>query len=178
MSFFCRNCNDLLRITINEKYDEKNVVNVEIGDLKGLQINDNKMYNLLFSYRTIRELNASDEEKKALIKKMTEIIESGRTRSKFIYKCSSCLSKYYIQQGAIIDTANYKQKREQKDVSAEIRKQDPTLYRTKNYVCMNAVCITNTDESMGKKKEAVFYTLGDTYNIRYICTVCNTQWGT
>ncbi len=52
---------------------------------------------------------------------------------------------------------------------------DDTLPRTKKYNCINDKCVTHQNPSL---KMAVFYRQKDSYNIRYICTICNNYWNT
>lgn len=50
---------------------------------------------------------------------------------------------------------------------------DNTLPKTKKYNCINSNCPTHKNPSI---KLAVFYRHLGTYNIRYICKVCNKFW--
>jgi len=50
---------------------------------------------------------------------------------------------------------------------------DNTLPRTKNYNCINPTCDTHKNPNT---KMAVFYRHKGSYNIRYICKVCNKYW--
>jgi hypothetical protein len=52
---------------------------------------------------------------------------------------------------------------------------DNTLPFTKNYNCINDKCLTHTQIDI---KKAVFYRFNNTYNIKYICTICNNHWNT
>lgn len=52
---------------------------------------------------------------------------------------------------------------------------DNTLPRSKKYNCINDKCPTHNNPSL---KLAVFYRQKDSYNVRYICTVCNNFWNT
>ena len=54
-------------------------------------------------------------------------------------------------------------------------KYDNTLPYSKKYNCENKACQTHKDPSI---KKAVFYRLNNTYNIRYICTICDHYWST
>ena len=54
-------------------------------------------------------------------------------------------------------------------------KYDPTLPFSKKYNCINKDCKTHTEPVL---KKAVFHRIGDTYAIRYICTVCDHYWST
>lgn len=54
-------------------------------------------------------------------------------------------------------------------------KYDNTLPTTKKYNCINKECKTHKNPNL---KNAVFYRYGNTYAIRYICTVCDNHWST
>jgi fructose-specific phosphotransferase system component IIB len=50
---------------------------------------------------------------------------------------------------------------------------DHTLPRTIRYSCTNKDCVSHTNIN---KKEAVFFRIGKTFRVRYICTACTTSW--
>jgi hypothetical protein len=52
---------------------------------------------------------------------------------------------------------------------------DPILPYTKNYNCINIECETHKDFN---KKLAVFFRENLSYNTKYICTICDTNWNT
>ena len=54
-------------------------------------------------------------------------------------------------------------------------KYDNTLPFTKKYNCINKDCKTHKEPSL---KKAVFYRVGGTYAVRYICSVCDYYWNT
>jgi hypothetical protein len=54
-----------------------------------------------------------------------------------------------------------------------ILKFDHTLPSTKKYVCINPSCITHSQPS---SKSAVFFRIPNSYNTKYICTVCDFNW--
>ena len=50
---------------------------------------------------------------------------------------------------------------------------DPTLPRTRDFICKNSNCISHKDPS---KKEAVFMKLPKSYNLTYVCNTCYYSW--
>jgi len=50
---------------------------------------------------------------------------------------------------------------------------DHTLPRTKEYQCSNSKCETHKKPAL---KEAVFFRASKSYQLIYICTVCQTTW--
>ena len=51
---------------------------------------------------------------------------------------------------------------------------NPILPRTRDYICPNSDCNSNTQTD--SNKEAVFYRNNKDYNLKYICCLCHTQW--
>lgn len=52
---------------------------------------------------------------------------------------------------------------------------DPTLPRTRDYVCKNVNCVTHKSKDL---KEAVFLRLPKSFNLSYICCKCHYSWNT
>ena len=55
----------------------------------------------------------------------------------------------------------------------KILAQDPTLPRTKDYICKNINCISHKDK---KNREAVYFRDPKNFSINYICNVCYYKW--
>ena len=101
--------------------------------------------------------------------------------SQFYLACTNCATTYFLEPGTVIDSINFEKSAIINDEDVKIRISDPTLARTKDYICPNSKCVTNTkksDKNILLEKEAVFYRSGKEFNIKYICCQCNTQWGT
>ena len=54
-------------------------------------------------------------------------------------------------------------------------KYDNTLPYSKKYNCISDTCLTHAQPEL---KMAVFYRQKGSYNVKYICTVCNNYWNT
>ena len=98
------------------------------------------------------------------------------SQSKAYFKCTNCDYLEVIIEGTLILS------RTQNSSSTEysgIYKQneminDNTLPHTRNYICPNKSCVSNTDH---EKRDAVWFKPSqNTYNIKMICTACNTTW--
>ena len=205
--FYCKYCADSLEITKNanlETEDRKKSINSpkELFDIyledseykKNKFINSDYQYSIIWSEDQINDLNLSeliteynlnkitvDELKTNLIALYRQIIKMQKNISQFYLACTNCATTYFLEPGTVIDSINYEKSAIINDEDVKIRTSDPTLARTKDYICPNSKCVTNTkksDKNILLEKEAVFYRSGKEYNIKYICCQCNTQWGT
>ena len=205
--FYCKYCADSLEITKNANLEiedrKKSVDNVEhlfeiyLEDIeykKNKLINSDFQYSILWSEEEINNLNLSKLIKENKLEKITEeelknnlivmyrqIIKSQKNISQFYLECTNCATTYFLEPGTVIDSINFEKSAIINDEDVKIRTSDPTLARTKDYICPNSKCVTNTkksDKNILLEKEAVFYRSGKEFNIKYICCQCNTQWGT
>ena len=60
-----------------------------------------------------------------------------------------------------------------KEINFEYKCNDPTLPRTKDYICHNAKCISHKNL---ENKEAIFFREGKSYITRYVCCNCHSNW--
>ena len=78
--------------------------------------------------------------------------------------------------GTKIFTAHIKEKRFDDKSLSNLRINDSTLPRTKDFMCPNKTCKFNKKEN-DINKEAVFYRpFMNEYNLKYICCGCETSW--
>jgi len=205
--FYCKYCADSLEITKNanlETEDRKKSINSpkELFDIyledseykKNKFINSDYQYSIVWSEDQINDLNLSElitehnlnkitveELKTNLITLYRQIIKMQKNISQFYLSCTNCATTYFLEPGIVIDSINFEKSAIINDEDVKIRTSDPTLPRTKDYICPNSKCLTNTkksDKNILLEKEAVFYRSGKEFNIKYICCQCNTQWGT
>ena len=198
---YCKYCQDLLKIVKNKDYDnntlrkinKEDIINILINKLNakdGDYIDSEYNYQIDFSVdeidsisisaSNIKKLKMSKEEiKEELIILYNEIVKDNKDANLFNLVCNNCSMTYYLRPGTIVDSVNLTDSNFVQDEIPSIRVHDPTLFRTKDFTCVNRKCISNTDNSkkIQTEKEAVFYKL-NTHNIKYICSQCNTQWGT
>lgn len=97
-------------------------------------------------------------------------IEVGTNTAYFI--CKFCKHTKVIKPGTLIFSKNYSGIDSNEIVDNSYSMHDPTLPRTRNYICQNKECKTHSDPLI---KEAVI-DKNSMYQIVYICTVCSTQW--
>lgn len=204
--FYCKNCLHTLEIIKNTNLaSENNIVQIEsaeelvdifFNDLeskKNSYINSDYQHSIIWPESELDKLDykhiiktygysGSEEElKKKLSAMFKQIVKFQKSISNFFFSCTNCATTYYLEPGAIIESINYERSEAISMDDAQVRVDDPTLMRTKDYICPNTKCVTNTktsDKNVMMEKEAVFYRSGKEYNIKYICCKCNTQWGT
>jgi len=205
--FYCKYCSDTLEIIKNtnlanestikqiESVDE--LVDIFLSDMESKKnkfINSDTQYSIMWAESEIDTLDLKQIIKKYEIEGMgpeelktnlsnmyRQTVKFQKSISNFYFLCTNCLTTYFLEPGTIIDSINFEKSAIANDDDAKIRVNDPTLPRTKDFICPNSKCVTNTksdDTDVLVNKEAVFYRSGKEYNIKYICCQCNTQWGT
>lgn len=207
--FYCKYCSNTLEIikNTNISIDDKikiiesptKLFEIYLEDLESKKnnfINSDFQYKINWPEGEINSLNiknllknldidnSSDESvKNNLIKKYRDIVKSQKNVSIFYLSCTNCSTTYFLEPETLIESINLDKnsnvKNDYDDIKSRIH--DPTLARTKDYICPNSKCKTNLQKNSKEiliEKEAVFYRTGKEYNIKYICCQCNTQWGT
>lgn len=196
---YCKYCQNILKIVKNKDYNELvvqellkedlvNLLSKKLDAISGQYIQDETIYRINFTIDEIDKMDINmkkfkginiDELKTELKNLYEEIIRGNSNGNMFNFLCTNCSMTYYLQPGTVIDSVSFMETNYVQDETPEIRFDDPTLFRTKDFICVNNKCITNTDTSakIQQEKEAVFYKL-QTHNIKYICFHCKTQWGT
>lgn len=196
---YCKYCQNILKIVKNKDYNELvvqellkedlvNLLSKKLDAISGQYIQDETIYRINFAIDEIDKMDINmkkfkdiniDKVKTELKNLYEEIIRGNSNGNMFNFLCTNCSMTYYLQPGTVIDSVSFMETNYVQDETPEIRFDDPTLFRTKDFICVNNKCITNTDTSakIQQEKEAVFYKL-QTHNIKYICFHCKTQWGT
>jgi hypothetical protein len=205
--FYCKYCSDSLEIIKNTNISNEdktkqienpeNLFQIYLEDIeskKNRYINSDFQYTIMWPENDIENLNfkeliknnnlnniSEEDLKNILINKYREFVKSQKNISTFYLSCTNCSTTYFLEPETIIDSINFEKSAIINDDDIKARISDPTLLRTKDYICPNSKCQTNlkkSDKNMLLEKEAVFYRSGKEYNIKYICCLCNTQWGT
>jgi hypothetical protein len=205
--FYCKYCSDTLEIIKNpnlaneaaikqiDSVDE--LVEIFFSDLESKKnkfINSDTQFSIMWAESEIDNLDfkqliktygiqgLTPEDLKTQLSNMyRQIVKFQKSVSNFYLSCTNCSTTYFLEPGTVIDSINYEKSAAANDDDAKIRLNDPTLPRTKDFICPNSKCVTNTksdDINVLVNKEAVFYRSGKEYNIKYICCQCNAQWGT
>jgi len=205
--FYCKYCSDSLEIIKNTNISNEdktkqienpeNLFQIYLEDIeskKNRYINSDFQYTIMWPESDIENLNfkeliknnnlnniSEEDLKNNLINKYREFVKSQKNISTFYLSCTNCSTTYFLEPETIIDSINFEKSAIINDDDIKSRISDPTLLRTKDYICPNSKCQTNlkkSDKNILLEKEAVFYRSGKEYNIKYICCLCNTQWGT
>ena len=178
--FICKHCNYALNIKKTTIDNMKKISSP--NELIAAYKNDEQdIYEIVFE-RTILDnflikKNIKDAEKVKIVQFYNTILNQKKTGSKFMLKCSTCGSEYQLKPETIIYSLNFKKQRSSfDDEYIDIKLNDPTLPRTKDYLCPNKSCDTNKKTFDKSKKEAVIYRADDTYYTKYACTICKTSW--
>jgi hypothetical protein len=181
---FCKKCNYVLNITkkqLNE--EEKN--HYKIATFEAF-LNYVK-YNMDEANQTVDiQMDRESLKEKLVLKfkktpqKIDELINqydiiSSRKNNFDVYSiCNNCNSSYTINSKSIILSTNLETSGTQfKEINLEYKCMDPTLPRTKDYICYNEKCLTHKNLD---NKEAIFFREGKGYITRYVCCKCYTSW--
>jgi len=181
---FCEKCNFVLNITKKQlNNDDKN--NYKITTIESFlnyikfnineanQTVDMKMDRETLKEKLIIKFKKTPEKVEELIKQY-DFISSKKNNFDVYLICNNCNSSYNINPKTVILKTNLEDTGVQfKETNIEFKCHDPTLPRTKDYICHNEKCATQKDLT---NKEAIFYREGKGYLTRYVCTICKESW--
>lgn len=171
--FFCPKCNFLF--DIKKSSNVKTKIN-QIPELFEIIKTNNDLSNYIATFskeklvKNKKYTKLNDEIKNEINKLFINTFKGGAE-----FKCVNCNNYKIISKSISLYEINFQNNNEEK-YSLEKNKllaKDPILPRTKDYTCKNINCITHKDNS---KKEAIYYKEDNSYNLKYICTVCNYGW--
>jgi hypothetical protein len=179
-NFICTHCGYSLTIK-----KSSNIVVIKITTpiefINSLKNKELVEYDIIFS-KDILETYLNTHKKKydkvSILKSFDDITSQTRTVVKYILKCSSsCGTEFPLEPQTTIYSLNFKKQQTSFDNSnIELYLKDPTLPRTKDYICPNSKCETNIKNFDMSKKEAVFYRASGSYHLKYACSNCNHSW--
>jgi hypothetical protein len=146
---------------------ELNIKNFNINDL-----NKNPVFNKLSNNQKTLVVNRILEKipKNKSIKHQDSVVN----KESYFY-CKSCGYNEKIPGGQFIFSRGDEKKDDLYNYRFINYVHDNTLPRTKKYNCINKDCSTHQNPAL---KMAVFYRQKGTYNVRYICSICNNFWDT
>lgn len=162
--------NSVTETNINNILDGSDVdLNIKNFDIN--ELNKNTAFNKLSNNQKTLVINRILE--KMPKQKQSKYPENNGKESYFY--CKSCGYNEKIPKGQIIFSRGDEKKDEFYSLRFLDYIHDNTLPRTKNYNCINENCSTHKNPSL---KLAVFYRQKESYNVRYICSICNSYWNT
>jgi hypothetical protein len=159
---------------------ENNVNNILDGSDTDLIISKSFDINDLNKNESFNKL--SNEQKTLVINRILEKNPKQKNSKNNVYStkesyfyCKSCGYNEKIGNKKFIFSRGNEKKDELYNYNFINYIHDSTLPRSKNYNCINTNCSTHKNPS---EKMAVFYRHLNSYNVRYICTICNEFWDT
>lgn len=177
--FICTKCQ--FSLTIKKATDTK-IVKISTGaDLQKAEQNkeEHSEYDIVLTKEELDTFltKKKEEEKKKLKDFYNKISNIKRSSTKYIFNCTSCGESYILNPETVIYSLNYKKNNTSfNDDYLDLKLYDPTLPRTKDYICPNEECDTNDKSFDMSNKEAVFYRSTGTYHMKYACLVCKHSW--
>ena len=176
--FFCPKCNFSLDLSKNIPPEISGDIQIKTAkdfieiasddDIDGnIKVNFSKKD--LISSREYKKL--STDEKEIVDKKFKDINDVSFNLAYFI--CNNCQFVTKLENGTKVYEVSMKAKYTQNE-NLENKINDFTLPRTKDYICPNKKCASHKNTS---DKEAIFYrAYKNSYNLRYVCGICETSW--
>uniref|UniRef100_A0A6C0J3F2 TFIIS-type domain-containing protein n=1 Tax=viral metagenome TaxID=1070528 RepID=A0A6C0J3F2_9ZZZZ len=175
--YFCPKCNYTFDVTksILDNSNQFEIITSLSTIVKKIN-NKDKLTNVKLN------LSLSDLEKDQEYIKLKESIKikiksliSKENTNKMIFKCFNCNYESSIDKTIILYNLNLKTDIDVKSSidDNKIYIHNPILPRTKDYTCKNINCQTHKNKN---NKEAVYIKNENTFDLRYICTICFTDW--
>jgi hypothetical protein len=151
---------------LNGSDTDLDIKNFNVSDL-----NKNTTFNKLSNNQKTLVINRILEK---MPKNKTKQSDNVASKDSYYY-CKSCGYNEIIPSGQFIFSRGDEKNDDFYNYRFKNYIYDNTLPRSKKYNCVNDKCPTHNNPSL---KLAVFYRQKNSYNIRYICTVCNGFWNT
>jgi len=180
-NFICTHCNYSLTIKkTSDSSSKTKVIDVKKpGDLiEYYKINDQQLHlDIKFELKHLEEYlnnNIKEAEHAGILQFYRYNI--SKNISKYNLVCSTCSSEYILNPKTTIYSLNFK--KQQSSFNDEVEElidlifKDPTLPRTKDYICKYNTCPSNQKKFDTSNKEAVFYRANGSFHMKYACVVC------
>ena len=167
---YCPECNFILNITKTIEIKQENNIN----SLIVLLLNGNINVSTDITLEQIKSNNKYKEFKDVL----QDLIVTNYQKSKNLntygfFNCTNCGYFKNINNGTVL-IDNSKIKVNKSKLYYKLQSQNSILPRTKDYICPNKSCKANSKEFLDR--EAVFYRKQNSYNLNYLCCICNHEW--
>jgi transposase-like protein len=186
---FCKHCNYVLNISktsINS--DDTVVYTIETMDqylnyLKNVSTDLNHDVELKIDLDTLKSKLMGKFKKNT--KKVDELLlnyETIKNKNKLdtniYFICQNCNSSFEIEPGTIILSTNLDVTNQQiQSYDLQFKILDPTLPRTKDFICPNTECESNKESMLDSlTREAVIFRENKSFITRYVCSTCLTDW--
>lgn len=184
------NYNDMLEssdydVSMSESFGGSNITNTNVSEI--LNGSDTEMNMKNFDIKDLNKNTTfnklSNNQKTLVINRMLEKIPKNKKTKQSdnnvnkdsYYYCKSCGYNEIIPPKQFIFSRGDEKNDDFYNYRFINYVHDNTLPKTKNYNCINEKCSTHSNPSL---KMATFYRQNDSYNVRYICNICNNFWFT
>ena len=178
--FICTKCNFLLTIT---KSTTTNTIKISTPTefINAIKLDEVVDYDIQLERIELENYlikkNSKSIDKENLLKTYDLFRSQKQITTKYNIKCTSCGENYILHPETIIYSLNFgKQQTSFDDDNIDLKLNDQTLPRTKDYICVNSECETNKKNFNNANKEAIFYRASKTYHIKYACLNCKSSW--
>lgn len=174
--FLCPKCNYSYNISKNKKLSDDKISINKVNSVFKILDQNLAAYSFDFPVEKLKKSKRFIKLDKDLQKKLLDNFNSKKkVEISSIFKCSNC-----DNVEPITTTVKLFEIRKDKESSKELDEyeiqfyiNDPTLPRTRDYNCKNLNCSTHKNNDI---KEAVFLREKDSFQLKYICTVCSHLW--
>lgn len=185
---FCKHCNYVLNISKTPiQNDDKVIYTIETMDqylnyIKNVSEEINQEVELKIDYDTLK--NKLMVKYRKNVKKVDEILANYQSiknknveNNSIYFICNNCNSSFEIEPGTIILSTNLDVSNQTiQDYDFKFKVQDPTLPRTKDFICPNKECKSNDKKEYGVEREAIIFRESKSFITRYVCTMCLSDW--
>ena len=175
--YFCPKCNYTFDVTktILDSSNQLEIITSLSTIIKKIK-NNEKLTNVKLNLKfNDIENNKEYIKLKDSIKNKIKSLINKETTNKMIFKCLNCNYESTIDKTIRLYYLNLKTDIDIKSTIEDnkIYIQNPILPRTKDYTCKNINCLTHKNK---QNKEAVYIKNENTFDLKYICSVCFTDW--
>ena len=184
-NFICSNCN--YSLTIKKTSDSKTVINVitstnQLVDHYKTKRDENIQLDIKFPETELDDYYANKSTRNKVNDADKDLIRTfykyniRKNISKYNLVCSTCGHEYVLKPETTIYSLDFKNQHStfNDDIEelVELKFNDPTLPRTKDYICPYSSCNSNKINFDTSKKEAVMYRANRSFHMKYACLVC------
>ena len=174
--FLCPKCNYSYMISKNKNMSDDKITISKVNQV--FKILDENINAYIFDF-PVDKLKKSKRFQKLDKDVQTKLIDNFKNKKRVeintIFSCTNCSNVE-----PITTTVKLFEIRKDKEGSKKLESyqldyyiNDPSLPRTRDYNCKNPDCVTHVKKD---NKEAVFFREKDSYQLKYICTVCSHLW--
>ena len=175
--YFCPKCNFILDISNKISSNILQEINT-VEELIELVDNDS---DLDYNYKIKFKLNDLEKNKSFLKlneKNKVNVLNNFNkidNKNSFYFFCNNCNYIEPIKNGKILFSSSNNNSNNIHLPNDENIILDSTLPRTKDFICPNTKCITNSKKK--NTKEAIFFRPDPkSYKLMYICITCSQKW--